>query len=166
RGVGRKEIPEGSEDLGSSDGCSEPLPPSFPRRVELHDLSISNPFASPQGEAKLTDLFMDKALGAILSLKETVLAAGVASAATGCIVSAATCKSAVGASLALYESGLASNVGSVPQARAQAQTQINMLDSMLQSIQAQINDNVAQQSKPRFGAVLSAMCASIRQQCR
>jgi hypothetical protein len=105
-------------------------------------------------------------LGAILGLKDTVLAAGLASAATGCIVSAATCKPAVGASVALYESGLASNVGDISQARAQAQTEINILDSMLQSIQAQINDNVAQQSKLRFGAVISAMCAAIRQQCR
>jgi hypothetical protein len=105
-------------------------------------------------------------LGAILGLKDTVLAAGLASAATGCIVSAATCKPAVGASVALYESGLDSNVGNITQASAEAQKQINVLDSMLQSIQAQINDSVAQQSKLRFGSVISAICNSIRQQCR
>ena len=105
-------------------------------------------------------------LGAIQSLKDTVLAAGLASAVTGCIVSAATCKRAVGASVALYQSGLASNVGDNAQASTQAQTEMNILDSMLQSIQAQITDNVAQQSKPRFGTVLNSICAAIRQQCR
>jgi hypothetical protein len=105
-------------------------------------------------------------LGAIQSLKDTVLAAGLASAATGCVVSAATCKRAVGASVALYQSGLASNVGDNAQASTQAQTEMNILDSMLQSIQAQITDDVAQQSKPRFGAVLNSICAAIRQQCR
>jgi hypothetical protein len=104
--------------------------------------------------------------GAILSLRDTVLAAGLASAATGCIVSAATCKPAVAASVALYELGLASNVGDATQASAEAQKEINVLDSMLQSIQAQINNNVAQQSKLRFGSVVSAICTSIRQQCR
>jgi len=103
-------------------------------------------------------------LGAIQSLKHTVLAAGLASAATGCIVSAATCKRAVGASVALYQSGL--NVGDNAQASTQAQMEMNILDSMLQSIQAQITDNVAQQSKPRFGTVLNSICAAIRQQCR
>ena len=105
-------------------------------------------------------------LGAIQSLKDTVLAAGLASAATGCIVSAATCKRAVDASVALYQSGLASNVGDNAQAGTQAQTEMNIVDSMLQSIQAQITDNVAQQSKPRFGTVLNSICAAIRQQCR
>ena len=105
-------------------------------------------------------------LGAIQRLEDTVLAAGLASAATGCIVSAATCKRAVGASVALYQAGLASNLGGNAQASTQAQTEINILDAMLQSIQGQINDNVAQQSKLRFGAVVSAMCAAIRQQCR
>ena len=105
-------------------------------------------------------------LSAIQSLKDTVLAAGLASAATGCIVSAATCKRAVDASVALYQSGLASNVGDNAQASTQAQTEMNILDSMLQSIQAQITDNVAQQSKPRFGTVLNSICAAIRQQCR
>ena len=104
--------------------------------------------------------------GAILGLEDTVLAAGLASAAIGCIVSATTCKSAVGASVALFEADMASNVGNITQARAQVQANINTLDSMLQSIQAQINDNVAQQSKLRFGAVLSAMCTAIRQQRR
>jgi hypothetical protein len=105
-------------------------------------------------------------LSAIHGLEDTVLAAGLASAAIGCVVSAEGCKPAVGASVALFEAGIASNVGDVTQARAQARTEINTLDSMLQSIQTQINDNVAQQSKLRFGAVLSAMCTSIRQQCR
>jgi hypothetical protein len=104
-------------------------------------------------------------LGAIQSLKDTVLAAGLASAATRCIVSAATCKRALGASVALYQSDLASNVGDNAQASTQAQTEMNILDSRLQSIQDQITDNVAQQSKPRFGAVLNSMCATIRQQC-
>ena len=106
-------------------------------------------------------------LGAIENLRDTVLAAGLASAATGCIVSAATCKPAVGASVALYESRLPSNVGDfATQVSAEAQKQINILDSMLQSIQAQINDNVAQQSKLRFGSVIAAICTAIRQQCR
>ena len=104
--------------------------------------------------------------GAILGLEDTVLAAGLASAAIGCIVSATTSKSAVGASVALFEAGMASNVGNITQARAQAQANINTLDSMLQSIQAQINDNVAQQSKLRFGSVIAAICTAIRQQCR
>jgi hypothetical protein len=106
-------------------------------------------------------------LGAILDLRDTVLAAGLASAATGCIVSAATCKPAVGASVALYESRLPSNVGDfATQVSAEAQKEISILDSMLQSIQAQINDNVAQQSKLRFGSVIAAICTAIRQQCR
>jgi hypothetical protein len=105
--------------------------------------------------------------GAILTIEDTVLAAGLASATIGCIVSAATCKPAVGASVSLFAAGMASNVGDITQqARAQARTDINTLDSMLQSIQTQINDNVAQQSKLRFGTVLSAMCTAIRQQCR
>src|SRR6516164_8814151 len=85
-------------------------------------------------------------LGAIQSLEDTVLAAGLASAVTGCIVSAATCKRAVGASVALYQSGLASNVGDNAQASTQAQTEMNILDAMLQSIQTQITDNVASAS--------------------
>ena len=106
-------------------------------------------------------------LGAIQDLRDTVLAAGLASAATGCIVSAATCKPAVGASVALYESRLPSNVGDfATQVSAETQKQINILDSMLQSIQTQINDNVAQQSKLRFGSVIAAICTAIRQQCR
>ena len=107
--------------------------------------------------------------GAILTLKDAVLAAGVASAVTGCIVSTATCKPAVGASVALYGSRLASNVGEFEgptQVSAETQKEINIFDSMLQSIQAQINDNVAQQSKLRFGSVIAAICTAIRQQCR
>ena len=95
--------------------------------------------------------------GAILSLENTVLAAGLASAAIGCIVSAATCKPAVGASVALFEAGMASNVGNITQARAQAQANINTLDSMLQSMHRNPNCGLA---------VLSAMCTAIRQQCR
>ena len=69
--------------------------------------------------------------------------------------------------LALYESRLPSNVGDfATQVSAETQKQINILDSMLQSIQAQINDNVAQQSKLRFGSVIAAICTAIRQQCR
>jgi hypothetical protein len=41
---------------------------------------------------------------AVLYLKDRVLAAGVASATTGCILSEEACKPAVRASVALYES--------------------------------------------------------------
>src|SRR5262245_64370900 len=58
---------------------------------------------------------------ALLYLKETVLAAGIASATTGCILSEEACKPAVRASIALYEfANLADQVGN-SQVRAQAQ---------------------------------------------
>jgi len=73
---------------------------------------------------------------ALLYLKETVLAAGIASATTGCILSEEACKPAVRASIALYEfANLADQVGN-SQVRAQAQREISALDSMLQSIRA------------------------------
>ena len=104
---------------------------------------------------------------AVLHIKDTVLAAGVASATTGCIVSEEACKPAVRASVVLYGlANSASKVGSLAQARAQALREISTLDSMLQSIQAQLNDSIAQQSKRRFNVVLSEMCIVIKQQCK
>ena len=104
---------------------------------------------------------------AVLYLKETVLAAGVASATTGCILSEEACKPAVRASIALYElANSADQVGNLTQARAQAQREISALDSMLQSIQAQISDNIVQESKRRFDVVLSQICRAIEQQCK
>jgi hypothetical protein len=106
-------------------------------------------------------------LSALLNLKEAVLAAGVASATTGCIVSAQTCKPAVGASFALYQlANSDSRGGGLTQARAQVQRDIGTLDSMLQSIQPKLNDNVARESRMRFDVVLSEMCKAIKQQCR
>jgi hypothetical protein len=106
-------------------------------------------------------------LSAVQYFKDIVLAAGVASATIGCIVSAETCKPAVEASAALYELALsASKVRELPQARAQAEAEISTLESMLQTIQERLNDSIAQQSKLRFGIVLSQMCRSIKQQCQ
>ena len=106
-------------------------------------------------------------LSAVQYLKDTILAAGVASVTTGCVVSAEACKPAVSASAALYELAIsASTVRELPQARAQAQAEISTLESMLQTIQAQLNDNIAQQSKSRFYFVLSEVCKSIKQQCQ
>jgi hypothetical protein len=106
-------------------------------------------------------------LSGLLSFKEAVLAAGVASATTGCIVSAETCRPAVGASFALYQLANSPSKGQeLAQARAQAQKEIGTLDSMLQSIQAKLNDNVARESKQRFDVVLSEMCKAIKQQCK
>ena len=104
---------------------------------------------------------------AVLNLKDTVLAAGVASATTGCIVSDEACKPAVRASVVLYDlANSASKVTALAQARAQAQREINTLDSMLQSIQVQLNDSIVLQSKQRFVVVLSEMCRAIKQQCK
>jgi hypothetical protein len=120
------------------------------------------------GKSELQEATTEPAhFSAVLHFKETVLAAGVASATTGCIVSEEACKPAVRASVVLY--GLpnsASKVGSLAQARAQALREISTLDSMLQSIQAQLNDSIAQQSKRRFDVVLSEMCIAIKQQCK
>ena len=133
-------------------------------RAKILEIKMRLAEGKSELEAAATDATR---LGAIQDLRDTVLAAGLASAATGCIVSAATCKPAVGASVALYESRLPSNVGDfATQVSAEAQKQFNILDSMLQSIQAHINDNVAQQSKLRFGSVIAAICTAIRQQCR
>jgi hypothetical protein len=105
-------------------------------------------------------------LSAVLRLKDTVLA-GVASATIGCTLSEEACKPAVRASVVLYElAASASKVGNLPQAREQALREISTLDSMLQSIQARLSDSIAQQSKPRFDAVLSEMCMAINQQCK
>jgi hypothetical protein len=128
-------------------------------RAKILEIKMRLAEGKSELEAAATDATR---LGAIQDLRDTVLAAGLASAAT-----AATCKPAVGASVALYESRLPSNVGDfATQVSAEAQKQFNILDSMLQSIQAQINDNVAQQSKLRFGSVIAAICTAIRQQCR
>ena len=120
------------------------------------------------GKSELQEATTEPAhFSAVLHFKETVLAAGVASATTGCIVSEEACKPAVRASVVLYELAiLASKVGSLAaQARrAQALREISTLDSMLQSIQAQLNDSIAQQSKRRFDVVLSEMCIAIKQQ--
>jgi hypothetical protein len=133
-------------------------------RAKILEIKMRLAEGKSELEAAATDATR---LGAIQDLRDTVLAAGLASAATGCIVSAATCKPAVGASVALYESRLPSNVGDfATQVNAETQKQFNILDSMLQSIQTQINDNVAQQSKLRFGSVIAAICTAIRQQCR
>ena len=123
------------------------------------------------GKSELEEATTEPAhFSAVLHLKDTVLAAGVASATTGCIVSEKTCKPAVRASVVLYELATsASKVGSLAaQARrAQALREINTLDSMLQSIlQAQLNDSIARQSKRRFDVVLSEMCIAIKQQCK
>ena len=104
-------------------------------------------------------------LSAILGLEDIVLAAGLASATVGCVVSAQACKPAVAASVGLYELAKSASNGDLSQASAKARTDINVLHSMLQSIQAQLNDNIGQQSKRRFGAVLSEMCKAIREQC-
>ena len=104
---------------------------------------------------------------AVVNLRDTVLAAGLASATTGCIVSAEACKPAVRASFELYElASSASKTGALAQARTQAQRDISTLDSMLQSIQDRLNDNIARQSKLRFDVVLSEMCRAIKQQCK
>ena len=120
------------------------------------------------GKSKLERATTEPAhFSAVLNLKDTVLAAGVASATTGCIVSDEACKPAVRASVVLYElANSASKVVSLAQARAQAQREINTLDSMLQSIQVQLNDSIVLQSKQRFVVVLSEMCRAIKQQCK
>ena len=102
---------------------------------------------------------------AVQNLRDAVLAAGLASATTGCIVSAEACKPAVRASFELYE--LASSPSKdLAQARGQAQKDISTLDSMLQSIQVHLSDNVARQSTLRFDVVISEMCRAIKQQCK
>jgi hypothetical protein len=99
---------------------------------------------------------------AVLNLKETLLAAGVASATAGCIVSAEACKPAVRASVVLYEMTESASTSK----RAQAQREISTLEPMLQTIQDKITDSIAQQSKQRFYVVLSGMCEAIKQQCK
>ena len=120
------------------------------------------------GKTELEEATTEPAhFSAVLHLRDTVLAAGVATATTGCIVSEEACKPAVRASVVLYGlANSASKVGSLAQARAQALREISTLDSMLQSIQAQLNDSIAQQSKRRFDVVLSEMCIAIKQQCK
>jgi hypothetical protein len=120
------------------------------------------------GKSALEDATIGIAhFSAVLNLKEPILAAGLASATVGCIVSAEACKPAVRASVVLYDLAIsASKVGDLAQARERAEREISTLDSMLQSILAQLNDNIAQQSKLRFNVVLSEMCGAIKQQCR
>jgi hypothetical protein len=120
------------------------------------------------GKSRLEQATAEAAhFSAVLHLKDTVLAAGVASATTGCILSEETCKPAVRASIARYEvANSADQVRNLTQARAQAQREISALDSMLQSIQAQISDSIIQESKRRFYVVLSEICRAIEQQCR
>jgi len=102
---------------------------------------------------------------AVQNLRDAVLAASLASATTGCIVSAEACKPAVRASFELYE--LASSPSNdLAQARGQAQKDISTLDSMLQSIQVHLSDNIARQSTLRFDVVLSEMCRAIKEQCK
>jgi hypothetical protein len=104
---------------------------------------------------------------AVLNLKEPILAAGLASATVGCIVSLEACKPAVRASVVLYEVAVsASKVGDLAAAREQAERELSTLHSMLQSIPARLNDNITHQSKLRFNVVLSEMCRAIKQQCR
>jgi hypothetical protein len=106
-------------------------------------------------------------LSGLLNIKEAVLAAGVASATTGCIVSGEACKPAVGASFTLYRLANSTSKGEeIVQARTQAQRAIGTLDSLLQTIPARINDNIAQESKLRFYVVLSEMCKAIKEQCK
>jgi hypothetical protein len=129
-------------------------------------LRIKEQLAS--GKMQLEEATTEPAhFSAVLRLKDTVLAAGLASATIGCILSEEACKPAVRASVVLYDLAVsASKVATLAQARAQALREVDTVDSMLQSIQAQLNDSIAQQSKRRFHAVLSEMCIAIKQQCK
>jgi hypothetical protein len=120
------------------------------------------------GKSALEDAAIGVAhFSAVLNLKEPLLAAGLASATVGCIVSSEACKPAVRASVVLYELTISgSKVEGLAQAREQAERELSTLDSMLQSIPAKINDNIAHQSKLRFNMALSEMCRAIKQQCR
>jgi hypothetical protein len=75
------------------------------------------------GKSKLDRATTEPArFSAVLNLKDAALAAGVASATTGCIVSAEACKPAVRASVVLYELATsASKVGNLPQARTSSE---------------------------------------------
>ena len=103
----------------------------------------------------------------ILRGRDTVLAAGIASATIGCMISEDACKPAVKASVVLYDmADSASKVANLAQARAQALKDIGALELMLQTIQDHLNDTIVEQSKQRFDVVLSEMCRAIKEQCK
>jgi hypothetical protein len=148
---------------------SKTIDPSvFDNAAQLHSKILEIKTWLANGKSALEDATIGVAhFSAVLNLKEPILAAGLTSATVGCVVSPEACKPAVRASLVLYELAVsASKVGDLAQAREQAERELSTLDSMLQSISAQLNDNIAQQSKLRFNVVLSEMCGAIKQQCK
>jgi hypothetical protein len=143
-------------------------PHAFDNAVQLRSKISEIKKRLADGKSALKDATIGVAhFSAVLNLKEPILAAGLTSATVGCVVSAEACKPAVRASVALYELAVsASKVGDLAQAREQAERKLSTLESMLQSIPAQLNDNIVQQSKLRFNVVLSEMCRTIKQQCK
>ena len=149
--------------------ASKTIDPSvFDNAVQLRSKILEIKTWLANGKSALEDATIGVAhFSAVLNLKEPILAAGLTSATVGCVVSPEACKPAVRASMVLYELAVsASKVGDLAQAREQAERELSTLDSMLQSISAQLNDNIAQQSKLRLNVVLSEMCGAIKQQCK
>ena len=143
-------------------------PHVFDTAVQLRSKILEIKKRLADGKSALEDAATGVAhFSAVLNLREPLLAAGLASATVGCIVSPEACKPAVRASVVLYELTVSgSKVEGLVQAREQAERELSTLDSMLQSIPAQLNDSITQQSKPRFSVVLSEICRAIKQQCK
>ena len=104
---------------------------------------------------------------ALKSLKITVVAAGTVSAATGCVTSGTTCIPAVGGAVALYElvESTASAVGDLAQQAMRARGEIDKILPLLNALDVQLNDNLAQQGKLRYKLAFTELCKAIKQQC-
>lgn len=101
------------------------------------------------------------------TLKITLAAAGTASAATGCVTSGVSCVAAFGGAVGLYEliDSLANTAGDLAQQAVRARAEIDKILPVLQAVEAQLNDNLAQQGKLRYNVAFTEMCKAIKQQC-
>jgi hypothetical protein len=101
------------------------------------------------------------------TLKLTLAAAGTAASATGCISSGTTCLVALGGVVTLYGliESAATTAGDLAQQAAQARAEIAKILPVLQALEGQLNDNLAQQGKLRYNVAFTEMCRAIKQQC-
>lgn len=69
--------------------------------------------------------------------------------------------------MTLYEliDSLGTTTGDLAQQAAKARTEIDKIVPALQAMEAQLNDNIAQQGKLRYNVVFGALCQAIKQQC-
>ena len=59
----------------------------------------------------------------------------------------------------------ANTAGDLAQQATQARAEIDKILPVLQAVEAQLNDNLAQQGKLRFNVAFTELCKAIKQQC-